>query len=138
MHHSTRVSLVYYLSLRLLPSSEGIQWSVNLVLICLQIEVCEEKAAAVLPASCIQQLDSGNWKERLACMEEFQKVRLEQLIREAVGNEKTSNNFFSSLGLISLLKYLLVVVVCQNYIWIKQYLQKPNGLYGLNSITIVE
>uniref|UniRef100_A0A8C3V8T8 Cytoskeleton associated protein 5 n=1 Tax=Catharus ustulatus TaxID=91951 RepID=A0A8C3V8T8_CATUS len=47
---------------------------VNLVMICLQIEVCEEKAAAVLPASCIQQLDSGNWKERLACMEEFQKA----------------------------------------------------------------
>ncbi|PKU35108.1 cytoskeleton-associated protein 5 [Limosa lapponica baueri] len=39
-----------------------------------KIEVCEEKAAAVLPASCIQQLDSGNWKERLACMEEFQKA----------------------------------------------------------------
>uniref|UniRef100_A0A8C9EJ54 Cytoskeleton associated protein 5 n=1 Tax=Pavo cristatus TaxID=9049 RepID=A0A8C9EJ54_PAVCR len=40
----------------------------------LSIEVCEEKAAAVLPASCIQQLDSGNWKERLASMEEFQKT----------------------------------------------------------------
>ncbi|NXU51845.1 CKAP5 protein, partial [Turnix velox] len=40
----------------------------------LSIETCEEKAAAVLPASCIQQLDSGNWKERLACMEEFQKA----------------------------------------------------------------
>uniref|UniRef100_A0A7M4F8P3 Cytoskeleton associated protein 5 n=1 Tax=Crocodylus porosus TaxID=8502 RepID=A0A7M4F8P3_CROPO len=40
----------------------------------LSIEVCEEKAAAVLPGSCIQQLDSGNWKERLACMEEFQKA----------------------------------------------------------------
>ncbi|XP_009997850.1 PREDICTED: cytoskeleton-associated protein 5 isoform X3 [Chaetura pelagica] len=40
----------------------------------LSIEVCEEKAAAVLPASCIQQLHSGNWKERLACMEEFQKA----------------------------------------------------------------
>uniref|UniRef100_A0A7M4FDB5 Cytoskeleton associated protein 5 n=1 Tax=Crocodylus porosus TaxID=8502 RepID=A0A7M4FDB5_CROPO len=39
-----------------------------------KIEVCEEKAAAVLPGSCIQQLDSGNWKERLACMEEFQKA----------------------------------------------------------------
>uniref|UniRef100_A0A8C3XB01 Cytoskeleton associated protein 5 n=1 Tax=Cyanoderma ruficeps TaxID=181631 RepID=A0A8C3XB01_9PASS len=62
------------LTIRLLPSSEGIRWTVNLVLICLQIEVCEEKAAAVLPASCIQQLDSGNWKERLACMEEFQKA----------------------------------------------------------------
>ncbi|KFO85503.1 Cytoskeleton-associated protein 5 [Buceros rhinoceros silvestris] len=40
----------------------------------LSVEICEEKAAAVLPASCIQQLDSGNWKERLACMEEFQKA----------------------------------------------------------------
>ncbi|KAJ6667187.1 hypothetical protein lerEdw1_017165 [Lerista edwardsae] len=40
----------------------------------LSIEVCEEKASAVLPAACIQQLDSGNWKERLACMEEFQKA----------------------------------------------------------------
>ncbi|KAJ8349386.1 hypothetical protein SKAU_G00245160 [Synaphobranchus kaupii] len=37
-------------------------------------EVCVEKAAAVLPASCMQQLDSGNWKERLASMEEFQKA----------------------------------------------------------------
>ncbi|XP_043561399.1 cytoskeleton-associated protein 5 isoform X3 [Chiloscyllium plagiosum] len=39
----------------------------------LSIEVCEERAAAVLPASCLQQLDSSNWKERLASMEEFQK-----------------------------------------------------------------
>ncbi|XP_035251998.1 cytoskeleton-associated protein 5-like isoform X2 [Anguilla anguilla] len=37
-------------------------------------EACEEKAAAVLPASCMQLLDSGNWKERLASMEEFQKA----------------------------------------------------------------
>uniref|UniRef100_A0A9R1SCY8 Cytoskeleton associated protein 5 n=2 Tax=Cyprinus carpio TaxID=7962 RepID=A0A9R1SCY8_CYPCA len=37
-------------------------------------EVCEEKAAAVLPASCMQLLDSGNWKERLASMEEFQRA----------------------------------------------------------------
>ncbi|XP_060130408.1 cytoskeleton-associated protein 5 isoform X2 [Zootoca vivipara] len=40
----------------------------------LSIEACEEKASAVLPAACLQQLDSGNWKERLACMEEFQKA----------------------------------------------------------------
>ncbi|ETE68319.1 Cytoskeleton-associated protein 5, partial [Ophiophagus hannah] len=40
----------------------------------LSIEMCEEKASAVLPEVCIQQLDSGNWKERLACMEEFQKA----------------------------------------------------------------
>ncbi|XP_044126163.1 cytoskeleton-associated protein 5 isoform X1 [Bufo gargarizans] len=37
-------------------------------------EVCEEKAAAVLPGTCMQQLDSSNWKERLASMEEFQKA----------------------------------------------------------------
>ncbi|XP_070616086.1 cytoskeleton-associated protein 5 isoform X2 [Erythrolamprus reginae] len=40
----------------------------------LSIEMCEEKASSVLPESCMQQLDSGNWKERLACMEEFQKA----------------------------------------------------------------
>ncbi|KAL7402023.1 hypothetical protein ABVT39_008297 [Epinephelus coioides] len=40
----------------------------------LSTEVCEERAAAVLPASCIQQLDSANWKERLASMEEFQRA----------------------------------------------------------------
>lgn len=39
-----------------------------------QAEVCEELAAGVLPASCLQQLDSANWKERLASMEEFQRV----------------------------------------------------------------
>ncbi|XP_031420118.1 cytoskeleton-associated protein 5 isoform X2 [Clupea harengus] len=46
----------------------------------LSLEVCEEKAAAVLPDVCMQQLDSGNWKERLASMEEFQRV-VEQLGR---------------------------------------------------------
>ncbi|CAL8351661.1 unnamed protein product [Merluccius merluccius] len=40
----------------------------------LSVEVCEERAAAVLPALCMQQLDSGNWKERLASMEEFLKA----------------------------------------------------------------
>ncbi|XP_054632925.1 cytoskeleton-associated protein 5 isoform X1 [Dunckerocampus dactyliophorus] len=40
----------------------------------LSAEVCEEQAASVLPSSCIQQLDSANWKERLASMEEFQKA----------------------------------------------------------------
>lgn len=39
-----------------------------------QMEVCEEKAAAVLPVSCVQMLDSANWKERVAAMEEFLKV----------------------------------------------------------------
>ncbi|MCI4383816.1 hypothetical protein PGIGA_G00031060 [Pangasianodon gigas] len=37
-------------------------------------EVCEERAAAVLPASCMQMLDSANWKERVAAMEEFLKA----------------------------------------------------------------
>ncbi|XP_075694010.1 cytoskeleton-associated protein 5 isoform X2 [Rhinoderma darwinii] len=37
-------------------------------------EACEEKAAAVLPATCMQQMDSSNWKERLASTEEFQKA----------------------------------------------------------------
>ncbi|XP_061773352.1 cytoskeleton-associated protein 5 isoform X2 [Nerophis ophidion] len=40
----------------------------------LSAEVCEEQAASVLPVSCIQQLDSPSWKERLASMEEFQKA----------------------------------------------------------------
>ncbi|XP_069384219.1 cytoskeleton-associated protein 5 isoform X4 [Paralichthys olivaceus] len=40
----------------------------------LSIEVCEDLAAGVLPASCLQQLDSANWKERLASMEEFQRA----------------------------------------------------------------
>ncbi|XP_048856026.1 cytoskeleton-associated protein 5-like isoform X1 [Brienomyrus brachyistius] len=40
----------------------------------LSAEVCEEMSAAVLPASCMQLLDSANWKERLASMEEFQKA----------------------------------------------------------------
>ncbi|XP_062868509.1 cytoskeleton-associated protein 5-like isoform X2 [Trichomycterus rosablanca] len=38
------------------------------------MEVCEDKAVAVLPASCIQMLDSANWKERVASMEEFLKA----------------------------------------------------------------
>lgn len=37
--------------------------------------MCEEKAAAVLSASCMQMLESANWKERLAAMEEFLKVK---------------------------------------------------------------
>ncbi|KAM6973183.1 cytoskeleton-associated protein 5 [Aplochiton taeniatus] len=40
----------------------------------LSLEVCEERAAEVLPASCMQQMDSGNWKDRLASMEEFQRA----------------------------------------------------------------
>ncbi|XP_074532874.1 cytoskeleton-associated protein 5 isoform X4 [Halichoeres trimaculatus] len=40
----------------------------------LSVEVCEDLAGGVLPASCLQQLDSANWKERLASMEEFQKA----------------------------------------------------------------
>lgn len=37
-------------------------------------DVCEDLAAGVLPALCLQQLDSANWKERLASMEEFQRA----------------------------------------------------------------
>lgn len=40
----------------------------------LAMEVCEDLAAGVLPAACLQQLDSANWKERLASMEEFQRA----------------------------------------------------------------
>uniref|UniRef100_A0AAY5EUX3 TOG domain-containing protein n=1 Tax=Electrophorus electricus TaxID=8005 RepID=A0AAY5EUX3_ELEEL len=40
----------------------------------LSLEVCEEQAAMVLPASCMQTLDSANWKERLAAMEDFHKA----------------------------------------------------------------
>ncbi|XP_073327582.1 cytoskeleton-associated protein 5 isoform X2 [Pagrus major] len=40
----------------------------------LSAEVSEELAGGVLPASCLQQLDSANWKERLASMEEFQRA----------------------------------------------------------------
>ncbi|XP_038561241.1 cytoskeleton-associated protein 5 isoform X4 [Micropterus salmoides] len=40
----------------------------------LSVEVSEELAAGVLPAICLQQLDSANWKERLASMEEFQRA----------------------------------------------------------------
>uniref|UniRef100_A0A1A7WRM3 Cytoskeleton associated protein 5 n=1 Tax=Iconisemion striatum TaxID=60296 RepID=A0A1A7WRM3_9TELE len=40
----------------------------------LSAEACEDQAAGVLPASCLQQLDSTNWKERLASMEEFQRA----------------------------------------------------------------
>uniref|UniRef100_A0A8C4NLI9 TOG domain-containing protein n=2 Tax=Eptatretus burgeri TaxID=7764 RepID=A0A8C4NLI9_EPTBU len=40
----------------------------------LSLEVCEEKAAAVISASCLHQLDSSNWKERVASMEEFIKA----------------------------------------------------------------
>lgn len=57
-----------------------------------QLEVCEEKAAAVLPASCMQLLDSANWKERLASMEEFQRVTTHHL----------SLSFLLSISFISL------------------------------------
>uniref|UniRef100_A0A3P8QCL6 TOG domain-containing protein n=1 Tax=Astatotilapia calliptera TaxID=8154 RepID=A0A3P8QCL6_ASTCA len=39
-----------------------------------QAEVCQDLAAGVLPASCLEQLDSANWKDRLASMEEFQRA----------------------------------------------------------------
>ena len=38
-------------------------------------EESEERAAAVLPASCVQLLGSANWKERLASMEEYLQVQ---------------------------------------------------------------
>nr|XP_056713072.1 cytoskeleton-associated protein 5-like [Euleptes europaea] len=37
-------------------------------------ESCELEAAAVLPASCLQHLDSSNWKERISCLEAFEKA----------------------------------------------------------------
>ncbi|CAL9697086.1 unnamed protein product [Knipowitschia caucasica] len=40
----------------------------------LATEVCEDLARGVLPATCLQQLDSANWKERLASMEDFQRA----------------------------------------------------------------
>ncbi|KAM4603075.1 cytoskeleton-associated protein 5-like [Polymixia lowei] len=48
----------------------------------LSAEACEERAAAVLPALCLQKLDSANWKERLASMEEFLKA-----VEQMDGNE---------------------------------------------------
>uniref|UniRef100_A0A4W4GDR1 TOG domain-containing protein n=1 Tax=Electrophorus electricus TaxID=8005 RepID=A0A4W4GDR1_ELEEL len=48
-----------------------------------ELEVCEERSAAVLPASCMQLLDSTNWKERLASMEEFQRA-VEQMDRSEI------------------------------------------------------
>ncbi|XP_066438498.1 uncharacterized protein [Eleutherodactylus coqui] len=47
-------------------------------------EACEEKAAAVFPATCMQLLDSDNWKERLASMEAFQKVVLASVRRRSI------------------------------------------------------
>ncbi|XP_062987482.1 cytoskeleton-associated protein 5-like [Elgaria multicarinata webbii] len=37
-------------------------------------ESCELEAAAVLPASCLQHLDSSNWKERISCLETFERA----------------------------------------------------------------
>ncbi|XP_053160664.1 cytoskeleton-associated protein 5-like [Hemicordylus capensis] len=37
-------------------------------------ESCELEAAAVLPASCLRHLDSSNWKERISCLEAFEKA----------------------------------------------------------------
>uniref|UniRef100_A0A667YI12 Cytoskeleton associated protein 5 n=1 Tax=Myripristis murdjan TaxID=586833 RepID=A0A667YI12_9TELE len=56
------------------PDFLNSQWFILTFRLCPQMEVCEEKAAAVLPATCIKQLDSANWKERLAGMEEFLKA----------------------------------------------------------------
>lgn len=70
-----------------------------------QPEVCEERAAAVLPASCIQMLESANWKERLAAMEEFLKVmcvgsvHTKLLKGTLVSGSWKSGNLFLHLGL---------------------------------------
>ncbi|KAG8136392.1 hypothetical protein E2320_009339 [Naja naja] len=37
-------------------------------------ESCELEAAAVLPESCLQHLDSRNWKERISCLEALEKA----------------------------------------------------------------
>lgn len=37
-------------------------------------ESCELEAAAVLPASCLQHLDSSDWKERLSSLEAFEEA----------------------------------------------------------------
>lgn len=37
-------------------------------------ESCELEAAAVLPPSCLQHLDSSNWKERISCLEALEKA----------------------------------------------------------------
>ncbi|XP_034263432.2 LOW QUALITY PROTEIN: cytoskeleton-associated protein 5-like [Pantherophis guttatus] len=37
-------------------------------------ETCELEAAAVLPESCLQHLDSSNWKERISCLEALEKA----------------------------------------------------------------
>ncbi|XP_010222690.1 PREDICTED: cytoskeleton-associated protein 5-like [Tinamus guttatus] len=40
----------------------------------LSAEECEEKAAAVLPETCMQHLESSDWKERISSMETLQKT----------------------------------------------------------------
>ncbi|XP_061308171.1 cytoskeleton-associated protein 5-like [Pezoporus flaviventris] len=40
----------------------------------LSAEECREKAAAVLPETCIQHLESNNWKERISSMDTIQKT----------------------------------------------------------------
>ncbi|XP_059587243.1 cytoskeleton-associated protein 5-like [Alligator mississippiensis] len=49
----------------------------------LSAEACEEKAAAVLPATCLQHLDSSLWKERLSSLEAFEKA-VEEMERSTV------------------------------------------------------
>lgn len=108
---------------------------VILILICLQIEVCEEKAAAVLPASCIQQLDSGNWKERLASMEEFQKVSLQQLIKGEMGKKARNNFFFACFRPgSSLFKRHTRVAVCQHAVSdeLNNTCKIQGAIHGLN------
>ncbi|XP_032094224.1 cytoskeleton-associated protein 5-like [Thamnophis elegans] len=37
-------------------------------------ESCELEAATVLPESCLQHLDSSNWKERISCLEALERA----------------------------------------------------------------
>ncbi|KAL8188286.1 UNVERIFIED_CONTAM: hypothetical protein K2H54_064627 [Gekko kuhli] len=46
-------------------------------------ESCEQEAAAVLPASCLQHLDSSDWKERISCLEALEKA-LEEMEKNQV------------------------------------------------------
>lgn len=77
--------------------------------------MCEDLAAGVLPAACLQQLDSANWKERLASMEEFQRVK------------SFSFFFFSSLMTEFMANYLMnYFSVCLKIV-VPVILQQPSS-----------
>jgi len=44
--------------------------------VCPQDDTVEELVLAQLPAEAVQNLNSSNWKERLAAMEKFTEVQL--------------------------------------------------------------